>query len=116
MSGGIGIMGTRIVNIDGNSYVTKETPRRALSATFALKVLNIAGGATVTATLQARERDKPDTWSIVGAFSTITATGTYTLEASGIDEIFRFILNFDVGDTTSAAVTLLFRKPMWIPD
>jgi len=109
------IVGTTIFKLDGNSYYTRERPRGATKATFAIEVRNLVGSPSLSVAVETRNYDLPNTWTGV-LFSTITDIGNYTLDMTSIEELFRLKLDFGSGGAASAGAHIVEKPTMWIPD
>ena len=64
----------------------------------------------VTITVEHRNSDEP-TWSVLGAFTTFSAKGIYTVDLSEIEEIVRFKYEFDPADDAADGIHFLMQAP-----
>ena len=105
------ILGQCISKWDGNAYYSPAFPRGALNATFVVQVTNIYDSPTFVVTVQ----DKASTatsWADHTAFDNITATGTYTKDVDGLEELVRLKYEFSGGDAVDA-VRIIVPPPVW---
>jgi len=109
------IVGTWIFKGSGNTQYSPEFPRGSLAAVFSADVLNLIGSPTLTILVE--HRNAEDTgFTTAGTFSSITATGTATLDVTaGLKEIIRFAYGFDAGDQAEDGVQLYMAPPSWRP-
>ena len=108
------IVGTTIFKMDGNTFYTPEFPRGGLAATFAVEARNISSGASVTIGIEHRN-DDDTSWTSAGSFSAITATGTSTVDITGIKEMIRLTFTFDAGDAATDGIHFFLPAPAWRP-
>ena len=108
------VVGTTLFKMDGNAYFSPSFPRGGLAATFAVDVTQIAGTPSFTITVQTRNAEDV-TWSDLGTFTAITATGAFQKDLTSLKEIVRFQYAFDAGDNESDGLHFLMQPPSWRP-
>jgi hypothetical protein len=108
------VVGTTIFKMDGNPYFSPQFPRGGLAGTFSADVMLLVGSPTVTITVQTRNSEDTS-WTDLGAFSAITATGAASVDLTGCEEILRFKYTFDAGDDATDGVHFLMQAPAWRP-
>ncbi len=109
------IVGTTVFKLDGSPYFSPEFGRGGLAATFSADVTQVTAGL-VGFTITVETRNSEDTsWTTLGTFSAITATGAPTVDLTGCKEIVRFAYSFDATDAAVAAVHFLMQSPSWRP-
>ena len=111
------VIGTTIFYLDGNEYYSPEFSRGGLAATFSVDVTQVSLGAAVGLAITVEHRNHEDTtWTSLGSFSSITATGAAQLDLTGIKETVRFKYSFTGGTPTAIdAVHILMMAPSWRP-
>jgi hypothetical protein len=108
------VVGTTLFKMDGNAYFSPSFPRGGLAATFAVDVTQIAGTPSFTITVQTRNAEDT-TWTDLGTFTAITATGASQKDLTGLKEIVRFKYAFDAGDDPTDGLHFLMQSPSWRP-
>ncbi|MGE0190463.1 MAG: hypothetical protein AB7T63_00330 [Planctomycetota bacterium] len=100
--------------MSGGNYLSPTFPRGGLAATFAIEVFDLSGSSPTFECTVEHKNEEDTTFSSIGSFTSMTATGVHTLDVSGLKEQIR--LSFAVGggvatNTVYANVT----APMWRP-
>ena len=107
------IVGTTIFRLDGNAFYSPAFPRGGEAAVFTVECTHVADSPTFVVTVQ--HRNEEDTsWTDLGAFSNITATGTSTKDLTGIKELVRLKFTFTSTDAADA-VHIIVPGPAWRP-
>ena len=108
------VVGTTIFKMDGNDFFSPQFPRGGLAATFAIDVTHVVDTPDVTVTIQTRNSEDTS-WTDLGTFSTITATGQFQKDLADLKEIVRFKYAFAAGDNATAGIHFLMQPPSWRP-
>jgi hypothetical protein len=83
------------------------------AAVFTVEVTHRNGAPSLVAALEHRNAEDTS-WTTAGTFSTISATGVFTLEVASLKEELRFKFTFSSGGLGDF-VHLLIPAPMWLP-
>jgi hypothetical protein len=110
------IVGTPIIH-DGmgtEAYYSPAFPRGGDAALFSVDVTHEGGSPTMVVTLE--HKNEVDTsWSTLGTFSNITATGLATLDVTAsIKELVRFAFTFSAG-SAGDFFHVIVPAPAWRP-
>jgi hypothetical protein len=108
------IVGSTIWKFDGNPYYSPEFPRGGLAGTFVIDVSHVNATPDVTVTIEHRNAEDTS-FTTAATFSSITAVGVATKDATSLKEIIRLKFEFDAGDATNAAIHFLIQAPTWRP-
>ncbi len=107
------ILGTTLFRLDGSTYYSPEFPRGGEAALFSIEITHVGGTPAVTVALEHRNEDETS-WTSAGTFSSISATGVYSKDLSGLKEILRFAITITSAPATDA-VHFLLPSPAWRP-
>lgn len=106
------VVGTTILKMGSGVFYSPQFSRGGLAAEFSLECTHEAGAANMTVDVE--HRNSSDTaWAVVGTFGSITATGVYALNVTGIKEIVRVAYTLTGTDLTGFHVIL--GAPAWRP-
>jgi hypothetical protein len=109
------VIGTTLYKLDGNPFFSPEFGRGGLAARFSMDVTQVTSGL-VGLTVAVEHRNTEDTtWTTLGSFSAVSATGAPTVDLTGCKEVMRFVYSFDGADAATAAVHFLMQAPSWRP-
>ncbi len=108
------IVGTTIFRLDGNLYYSPEFSRGGLAATFSVDVTHYSGPSGFAINIETRNSEDT-TWTTLGTFASITATGHFAVDLTGCKELVRFGYGFDPSAASTDAVHILMQAPSWRP-
>ena len=99
MGCGCKFYGQQIVNpASTNPVHTLPKPRGGNAATFVANVIEFSSTANLTITIE--HKNSGDTsYSSAGSFAAISASGVYTLDVTGLKEIYRWALSLGPSPT-----------------
>ncbi len=109
------LIGTTIMKLDGDWYLSPQFNRGGLAATFACEVQRMVLGVGIALNVEVQHKNSSDTaWMLLGAFGAMAAIGVTTLEGSGIKEQVRFRYKV-TGANAYDGVHFLMQAPSWRP-
>lgn len=110
------IVGTTVFH-DGTgttAYYSPSFPRGGLAAVFSMDVTH-KNGASVAMTVTVEHKNDDETaWTTAGSFSSITTTGTKTVDVSSIKEEVRLAFTFTAGSAGNF-FHVVISAPAWRP-
>ena len=101
-----------IIVMGGTPVYSPSFPRGGEAATFIAEILALGGTPSLAIAIE-HKNFEDTTWATAGSFSTITAAGIASKDATGLKEEIR--IKFTATGTDGEGFCMLMPEPAWRP-